>query len=71
MEAPWKQRCKMAKKPTAKDRHKSGFMVRLPEKYRELMAKLRMKNRRTITTEVQIALDEHLKREGIKSDTIN
>lgn len=54
----------MAKKKT--DRHKSGFMVRLPAIYRELLNQVRLKSRRTITVEVQIALDKHLKDEGIQ-----
>ena len=46
------------------DRHASGFMVRLPETFRDLLWKLREKNRRPITEEVQIALEKHLKDEG-------
>ena len=53
-------------KPELKpDRHKSGFMVRLPAAYKGAMATLKAKNRRTITMEVQIALDKHLQAEGV------
>jgi len=56
----------MAKTPKKKpDTHKSGFMVRLPESYRTILSKLKAKNRRTITVEIQIALDKHAKDEGI------
>ncbi len=49
------------------DRHKSTFVVRLPEAYREVMKELKRKTRRPITAEVQIALDQHLKENGIKA----
>lgn len=60
-----------AKKKAAKDRHRSGFMVRLPEPYREALAELRRKTRRAITVETQIALDEHLKMNGITPPSAN
>ena len=47
--------------PKTADRHKSGFMIRLPESYRTLISALTDKSRRTITTEVQVALDKHAK----------
>ena len=53
-------------KPKPKDQHKSGFMVRLPDAYRGPMATLKAKNRRPMTTELQMALDKHFKEEGIK-----
>lgn len=53
------------KKP-AKDRHTSGFSVRLPEPYREIMNKLKAKTRRAITVETQIALDKHIKENGLE-----
>ena len=58
----------MAKDPKKKaaDQHKSGFMVRLPEAYRTLLEKLKLKNRRTVTMEVRIAIDKHLEGEGLK-----
>lgn len=58
----------MAKKratPKTADRHSSGFMVRLPEVYRAALDRLRGKTRRTYTVEVQIALDVHLKANGV------
>ncbi len=54
------------KPPKGKDRHASGFMIRFPEAYREAMNKLKAKTRRTITVEAQIALDKHLKENGIE-----
>lgn len=54
-----------AKKKAKKDAHKSGFMVRLPEQYRPPLEQLKKKTRRTITVEVQLALDKHLKDEGL------
>jgi hypothetical protein len=48
------------------DRHKSAFVVRLPLEYRDALRRLRRKNRRTYTSEVKIALEEHFKREGIE-----
>lgn len=41
------------------DQHKSKFMVRLPEAYREQLQRLTAKTRRTLTMEVQLALDKH------------
>jgi hypothetical protein len=48
-----------------KDQHKSGFMVRLPERYRPTFAALYKKHRRPMTVEVQIALEKHAKDEGV------
>lgn len=57
----------MAKTPKSKtkDKHTSGFMLRLPGAYRAPMAALKAKNRRPMTTELQLALDKHFKDEGI------
>jgi hypothetical protein len=56
----------VAKKPgPPADQHKSKFMVRLPEAYREKLAKLTARTRRAITVEVQIALDKHFKEEKV------
>lgn len=51
-------------KAKPKDKHKSAFMVRLPERYRGALESLKAKTRRATTVEVQIALDKHLKDEG-------
>lgn len=62
----------MAKKKTGepkKDRHTSGFVVRLPKKYQKLMGRLKDQNRRPITSEVTLALDVHLKANGIDPDS--
>lgn len=55
------------KQPPKKDRHKSTFVLRIPEMYREAMSQLKLKTRRTFTVEVQIALDSHLKANGIST----
>lgn len=56
------------KKPTSKpaDKHKSGFMVRLPEEYRIALTELCEKTDRTFTAEVRRALDAHFKESGLK-----
>lgn len=55
-----------AKKPAKpKDKHKSGFLVRLPESYRVALTELKRRTRRPITQEVQIALEAHLKAAGV------
>jgi predicted DNA-binding protein len=48
------------KKKSPPDRHKSSFMIRLPEQFRELLSRAKAKTRRATTTEVQIALEKHL-----------
>lgn len=53
------------KKKTTADQHLSGFMVRLPEKFRMYLLSLQKQTRRTITMEVQLALEEYLKKHGI------
>lgn len=53
-----------AKKAVA-DQHKSGFMVRLPEEYREALQKLKAKTDRAITTCVRRGVDKELKENGI------
>jgi hypothetical protein len=52
-------------KPKAKDQHKSGFLLRLPESYRKPLQELKRKTRRAMTVEVQMALDRHLRENGI------
>jgi hypothetical protein len=61
---PPKKAKKSAKRTT--DRHRSGFMLRLPENHRLALEELRKKNRRTFTEEVQIALEKHYKDEGVR-----
>jgi hypothetical protein len=53
------------KKPNGGGRHASGFMVRLPEVYRIQLQQLCAQTRRTMTTEIQIALEEHLAKSGL------
>jgi hypothetical protein len=59
---------KKPRKPStrAEDRHRSGFMVRLPESHRKALEALRKKNRRAFTEEVQIALEKHYREEGVE-----
>lgn len=54
------------KKKPSQDRHRSGFMVRLPESHRAALEVLRKKHRRAFTEEVQIALERHYKEEGVE-----
>ena len=55
------------KKPTKKkDAHKSGFLMRFPESYREKLKELKAKTRRPYTVEGQMAMDAHLKANGIE-----
>lgn len=44
----------------------SGFMVRLPETYRDKLRTLTERTKRKITAEVQVALDKHFKAEKIE-----
>jgi hypothetical protein len=48
------------KEQPQEDRHRSGFMLRLPEIYRTQLKKLREKTRRPMTTDIQIALEKYL-----------
>jgi predicted DNA-binding protein len=57
----------MAKSPKRrKDAHRSGFMVRLPESYRERMEELRRKTDRPYSAQVRRAMDAYLKLNGIE-----
>lgn len=53
-------------KDKPKDQHKSGFLVRLPEVYRELLQKLKQKTDRPITASVRRGVDKELKENGIE-----
>jgi hypothetical protein len=53
------------KKQNGGDRHASSFMVRLPEAYRTQLQQLCAQTRRTMTTEIEIALEEHLAKSGL------
>lgn len=56
----------MSKKKTGKkDGHRSKFMVRLPESHRPNLNALKKLNRRPITVEIQIALEEHYRKHGL------
>lgn len=60
---PPKKKRKPAK---VEDRHRSGFMIRLPEPFRAALEQLHAKHRRPMTVEVQIALEKHFRDEGVK-----
>jgi hypothetical protein len=49
-----------------KDKHRSGFMIRFPEAYRKKLQELRRKTRRAYTVEAQMAMDAHLKANGVE-----
>jgi hypothetical protein len=55
----------MKKKQKQPDLHRSGWMIRLPEIYREQLRTLFQQMRRPMTTEVQIALEKHLAEFGL------
>lgn len=53
----------MSKKKVA-DRHKSGFLVRLPEVYRDKFQRLKAKTDRPIAAMIRRAADAYLKENG-------
>jgi hypothetical protein len=53
------------KKQNGGDRHTSGFMVRLPEAFRTQLQQMCAQTRRTMTVEIQIALEEYLAKSGL------
>jgi hypothetical protein len=56
----------MAKnKKAQKDQHRSGFLVRLPESYREPLQKLKALTDRPITASVRRGVDAELRANGI------
>ena len=54
------------KKPTA-NRHKGTFVVRLPEEYRTPIKALALDRRRTISAEITLALDSHIRANPLAS----
>lgn len=60
-----------SRKPGGKstDQHKSGFMIRLPEEFRPVLMALQDKNQRPMTVELQRALIDYAKREGVPAPT--
>lgn len=54
----------MAKKKNP-DRHKSGFLVRLPESYREKLHGLKAKTDRPVAAMIRRAVDAYLKENGV------
>lgn len=59
----------MAKKKSRqgnKDLHTSGFMVRLPEQYREALRALKEKTDRPISVSVRRAVDAYLIQNGME-----
>jgi hypothetical protein len=56
---------KKARSESTKDRHVSGWMVRLSSELKEGIRQVAEKHRRTLTTEVNIAVEEYLKVHGL------
>jgi N12 class adenine-specific DNA methylase len=57
----------MAKKKAKEaDRHREHKMVRLPLAYHNLVKELARKNKRAVTGEVLLSLDDYLRKNGIE-----
>lgn len=56
------------KKPTSppSDRHASTRMVRLPVELHDMVKALARRNRRSLTGEVMLALEAHLRAQGVE-----
>lgn len=54
------------KSPRQGDRHKSGFLVRLPEEYRAKLAELRRKTGQPYTYANRKAMDAYLAANGVE-----
>jgi excinuclease UvrABC nuclease subunit len=50
----------------SKDQHRATNMVRLPDDYHALMKELSRRNKRALTREVQVALDDYLRKNGME-----
>jgi hypothetical protein len=48
------------------DRHLSGRMVRMPAEWHEALKALAAQNRRPLTWELLLAIEEHLRHHGIE-----
>lgn len=61
----------MAKRKVGRPKSKKGpkewFMIRLPKAYKSALDKLKVKTRRSYTMEAQLALDAHLKLNGVNA----
>lgn len=53
-----------AKKTNTQDRHKDGYMVRLPGQYGRFFKALAKTNKRPVTSQILIYLDESIERHG-------
>jgi len=55
------------KKPTEPDpdQHVSGFMIRLPEEYRDILRKIKAKTGRAMTVATQMALEREARALGV------
>lgn len=56
----------MAKRKPKPDQHTSGFLVRLPERYRPALHALKRKTERPIAVEVRRAVDAYLAANGVE-----
>jgi len=54
-----------AKKTSSRDYHRSGFLVRIPEVYREKLKELKRKTDRPFAASVRRALDDYLGKHGV------
>jgi hypothetical protein len=63
MKDPKKKR--KAGRPRSLSEPRPSFMLKLPEVYRQQLRRLKLKNRRPISTEVMIALEEYLAKAGL------
>lgn len=56
----------MGKSKPRPDQHKSGFLVRLPKAYQQLLRELKAKTDRAISVSVRRGVDKELRENGIE-----
>lgn len=54
-------------KASTQDRHQGGYMVRLPEYYREFFRVLAKENTRTAVAEIAMCIEEGIRGRGLRS----
>jgi len=57
---------KVKKKAKRPDQHTSGFLIRLPECYRDLLLQIKQKEGRPISVSVRRGVDAELRANGIQ-----
>lgn len=67
LEQPMAKKKSASKKPSDAevDQHLSGFMIRLPEEYREPLQRIKKTLGRAMTITIQMALEEHFRKIGV------